>query len=250
MSETPGIDGIQAALAPGSSPAGAARTPEQLRTLAVQFESLLLGQMLREMRHSMFADEDNKADGLGEGPLADALFSELSVALSRAGGFGLGQALIEPLTTQVGLSGSTEIPTAAAAAASAASTAYAAPSVAAMPGRLSSGYGWRKDPIDGKRKFHRGMDLALAEGELVPAARDGEVVFAGGSSGYGLTVVVRHDARTSTRYAHLSELLVKAGDEVTAGQTIAPSGATGRTTGPHLHFELLEEGQPVDPAGR
>ena len=117
----------------------------------------------------------------------------------------------------------------------------------AMPGRMSSGYGWRKDPIDGHVKFHKGVDIAMPAGQDVPSARAGEVTFAGDVSGYGLTVVVKHDDRTSTRYAHLSEILVAPGDAVNAGQTIAHSGATGRATGPHLHFEVLEAGQAVDP---
>ena len=119
----------------------------------------------------------------------------------------------------------------------------------AMPGRLSSAYGWRRDPINGSVKFHNGLDLAMPVGQDVPAARPGEVAFAGELSGYGLTVVVRHDDRTSTRYAHLSEILVEPGDAVKAGETIAKSGATGRTTGPHLHFEVLEDGRPVNPDG-
>jgi Rod binding domain-containing protein len=74
---------------------------ERLRTLAAQFESILLGQMLREMRDSTF-DEDKDESGFGGGPLADSLYSELSVALSRAGGLGVGQAMLEPLTRQAG----------------------------------------------------------------------------------------------------------------------------------------------------
>ncbi len=86
-------------------------------------------------------------------------------------------------------------------------------------------------------------------GDDVPAARAGEVTFAGNLAGYGKTVVVRHSATTSTRYAHLSEILVKPGDTVVAGQAIARSGASGKATGPHLHFEVLREGESVDPHG-
>ena len=120
---------------------------------------------------------------------------------------------------------------------------------AVMPGRVSSSYGWRKDPIDGQTKFHKGVDLAMPVGHDVPAARKGEVAFAGEVNGYGLTVVVRHDDQTATRYAHLSQILVNPGDTVSAGQTIALSGSSGKSTGPHLHFEVIEAGQSVDPSG-
>ena len=272
MADTPlsAVDAIHtpAARALNSAPA---QTPEQLRTLAAQFESLLLGQMMQAMRQSMFDDEDTKGNGFGDGPMADAVFSELSQALSRAGGMGLGQALQGPLSKQAGLTtnpagfasvgdlppntglpmsrdASTGIAASpiSALVTSAALTPIAMPT-AAMPGRLSSGYGWRNDPIDGQAKFHKGVDLAMPVGQEVPAARKGEVTFAGSLPGYGLTVVVKHDDRTVTRYAHLSQLMVAPGDEVGAGETIALSGATGRVTGPHLHFEVLEDGQPVDP---
>ena len=111
-------------------------------------------------------------------------------------------------------------------------------------------YGWRRDPIDGTARLHKGTDIALPVGYDVPAAGPGEVAFVGEQSGYGLTVVINHDGQRSTRYAHLSEATVRVGDLVTEGQVVARSGASGRVTGPHLHFELLENGRPVDPAGR
>jgi murein DD-endopeptidase MepM/ murein hydrolase activator NlpD len=119
-----------------------------------------------------------------------------------------------------------------------------------LSGRVTSSYGWRRDPLDGSLRLHKGTDIAMPVGQEVPAARAGRVGFAGELPGYGLTVVVNHDGGRATRYAHLSELTVGAGDAVVEGQVIARSGATGRATGPHLHFELLEDGKPVDPVGR
>jgi murein DD-endopeptidase MepM/ murein hydrolase activator NlpD len=236
------------------------QSPEQLRALAAQFESLLLGQMLKEMRQSMFSDDaEGDGAGFGSGPLADTIFSELSVALARSGGMGLTTSLMGPLMAQAGIAPEAlgadaavpaEIPLPAGLDLPAASPIAApmAAVAAAMPGRMSSGYGWRKDPINGQAKFHKGVDIAMPVGGDVPSARGGEVTFAGEMNGYGLTVVVKHDERTSTRYAHLSEILVTPGDQVTAGQTIAHSGATGRVTGPHLHFEVIEGGVAVDPS--
>ncbi len=120
-------------------------------------------------------------------------------------------------------------------------------SARSLAGRISSSYGWRKDPLNGDLKFHKGADIAMPVGQEVPAARPGQVSFAGELPGYGLTVVVDHGDRMATRYAHLSALSAGVGDAVRAGEVIGRSGATGRATGPHLHFEVLADGQPVDP---
>ncbi len=223
----------------GDGPARATQTPEQLRALAAQFESLLLTQLLNTMRSSMFGDEEDQGTGFAKGPLADAVYSELSLALSRSGGFGLGESIMDPLLRENGI-----------ADPGSASIVGAPPASSILSGRVTSRYGWRRDPIDGSLRLHKGTDIAMPVGQDVPAARAGRVEFAGELPGYGLTVVVSHDAGRATRYAHLSELAVQEGDTVAEGQVIARSGATGRASGPHLHFELLENGQPVDPAGR
>jgi murein DD-endopeptidase MepM/ murein hydrolase activator NlpD len=177
------------------------------------------------------------------------------VALSRAGGFGLSSALMGPLVRQAGSDGttggglSTVLPASFDLPESAPLSTSMESSPALPAGRVTSAFGWRKDPIDGAVKLHKGMDVAMPIGSDVPTARDGTVAFSGEMPGYGLTVVVQHDVHTSTRYAHLSEVLVKPGDAVTAGQTIAHSGNSGRTTGPHLHFEVLEDGLAVNPEG-
>ena len=230
-----------------------AQTPEQVRALAVQFESILLAQMLKDMRDSMF-DSGEESSGFGAGPLGDSLFQEFSVALSRAGGIGLGRSLMAPLEAAAGVTAATPTfatvePAAIASEAIDIPGVPSAPAVLERPSPLTSTYGWRRDPISGAMKFHKGIDLAMPVGDDVPAARAGEVVSAGDLAGYGKTVVVKHSDTTSTRYAHLSEILVKPGDTVAAGQTIARSGASGRATGPHLHFEVLREGESVDPHG-
>jgi peptidoglycan hydrolase FlgJ len=114
--------------------------------------------------------------------------------------------------------------------------------------KTTSGYGWRNDPLGHGRKFHSGVDLRAAYGTEVPAAAAGEVTFAGDQRGYGTTVVVRHDDGFETRYAHLSAADVQAGDRVDAGQALGRVGSSGRSTGPHLHFEVRRNGQQVDPA--
>ena len=85
-------------------------------------------------------------------------------------------------------------------------------------------------------------------GHDVPAPQAGKVTFAGEQAGYGLTVILDHGNQMTTRYAHLSAISVAVGDQVETGQIIAQSGATGRATGPHLHFEVMESGKSVNPA--
>ena len=114
---------------------------------------------------------------------------------------------------------------------------------------ITSQFGWRQDPINGSARFHKGLDIAVAYGADVKAAAPGRVSFSGVQNGYGNTVVIDHEGGRQTRYAHLSEQLVRVGDVVAEGQLVGKSGNSGRATGPHLHFELLVNGQPVDPFG-
>ena len=117
-----------------------------------------------------------------------------------------------------------------------------------VKGKVSSQYGLRHDPIDGKVRHHNGIDIAVPEGSSVTSAESGKVVFSGYSSGYGNCIIMEHENGLTSLYAHNSLNLVKAGDIVDKGKTIALSGSTGRSTGPHLHFEVRKDGAPVDPA--
>jgi len=111
----------------------------------------------------------------------------------------------------------------------------------------SSGFGWRDDPFHHRAKFHSGTDFRGKRGAPVLAAGDGVVESTSWIGGYGNIVRIDHGGGVITAYAHLSRFLVKRGDAVTAGQAIAAVGATGRATGPHLHFEVRLDGRPVDP---
>lgn len=114
-------------------------------------------------------------------------------------------------------------------------------------GRISSFFGLRRDPINGRHRHHAGVDLAAPRGTSIAAAGDGQVIFAGKRRGYGNTVVIEHADGRRTLYAHAERLLVRSGERVRAGQPIATVGTTGRATGPHLHFEVIEAGRRVDP---
>ncbi|XOV84323.1 MAG: M23 family metallopeptidase [bacterium] len=115
-------------------------------------------------------------------------------------------------------------------------------------GWLSSQFGQRVDPITGKTAWHSGVDFAGRDGSDVIAVASGVVTFAGKRSGYGKLVEISHANGYVTRYAHHKELMVETGEVVKKGEPIGKMGSSGRSTGPHVHFEVLKNGRTVDPA--
>lgn len=116
-------------------------------------------------------------------------------------------------------------------------------------GFVSSGFGQRADPFTGRIAFHEGVDIATKLGSPIHAMADGVVSFVGEKSQYGRTVEITHARGLVTRYAHTLSFLVKVGDKVARGDAIALVGSSGRSTGPHVHVEVLREGRQVNPAG-
>ena len=112
---------------------------------------------------------------------------------------------------------------------------------------ISSNYGYRADPLTGRTAFHGGIDFAGTEGSDVFSVADGVVTFAGKRTGYGNVVEVNHGDGLVTRYAHARAVAVKAGDIVSKDQLVAYMGSTGRSTGTHLHYEVLRNGKQIDP---
>ncbi|WP_414733438.1 phage tail tape measure protein [Acetobacterium carbinolicum] len=112
---------------------------------------------------------------------------------------------------------------------------------------ITDDFGWRIHPITGEPQYHSGIDIGAGMGESVMAAGMGEVIFAGDGGGYGNLVKIDHGDGLITTYAHLSSILASVGDLVDAGDIIGLVGSTGNSTGPHLHFEILQDGVPIDP---
>ena len=122
------------------------------------------------------------------------------------------------------------------------------PSIWPVSGKLESGMGGRRNPFGGRGfEYHEGQDIDAVYGTPVMVAASGTVTIAGRERGYGNVIYVDHGAGLSTRYGHLSQIDVKIGQTVTRGQTIGLVGSTGRSTGPHLHYEVRINNQPVDP---
>ncbi len=265
---TPGPDRLTAR----DRAAAPADEKEKLGELAAQFESTLMLEMIKQMRKSLL--DESEGDGLGKETYSSTIDQELALHLSRAGGMGLTATMVSAWERQQtavapGSLVSPTVPTAIAveprpagavgpttavsldrhvAAAVHAAEAGADSSLSLeMDGQVSSGYGWRADPLRGHQRFHGGIDLAAKYGTAVPSAAAGTVVTAQEQGGYGLTVVVRHPTGVESRYAHLAALDVKAGDSVAQGQHIGRVGSTGRSTGPHLHFEVTQAGRRMDP---
>jgi murein DD-endopeptidase MepM/ murein hydrolase activator NlpD len=270
---------------PGLAPIGGRTAPEspaRVRELAHQFEAMFLRQMLQQMRQSLVLAGTEDEDGYGKAAFTEQLDSELAGHLSASGGLGIADVIIQAFDKRASSS-----PNAVGSKASGLAGAIravgeagtgavkmprvvlplplppvvAAPNWPAVPDDvsstqpnvlplnvpMSSAFGWRRDPISGEGKFHRGVDLKAAYGQSVPNVAHGRVAFAGTQGGYGLTVVVEHESGIRTRYAHLSELAVQAGEVVSRGQDLGRVGSSGRSTGPHLHFEVMDNGKAVDP---
>jgi murein DD-endopeptidase MepM/ murein hydrolase activator NlpD len=117
-----------------------------------------------------------------------------------------------------------------------------------LSGEINSGFGYRKDPFNFKLAFHPGVDIDAKFGQPIVATADGVVEHAGWYKTYGEAVIIDHKDDYQTLYGHLSKIRVKEGQSVKAGDIIGYAGSTGRSTGPHLHYEVIKDGKTVDPA--
>ena len=122
------------------------------------------------------------------------------------------------------------------------------PAIRPVDGWITSTFGYRVSPFTGKKEFHKGWDIANRKGTEIMATADGVVSFMGSKGNLGNVVVIDHGHGITTRYAHLDEGVCKPGDRVKRGQVVARMGNSGRSTGPHLHYEVRLNGVPVNPS--
>ncbi len=214
---------------------------EGLRKACREFESIFIYQLLQAMRRSI------PKDGLFRGkeeefyrPMLDEQLAR-SVALGR--GLGLGEILYREFTRLQEKSASNGPEASAPAKEKEDEELFAIPA----EGFLSSRFGLRSDPITGLNREHQGLDIAAGMGAPVCASRAGRVIFSGERGGYGKLIILDHGDGYTTYYGHNSKLLVEEGKWVEALEPVALSGNSGRTTGPHVHFEVRHRGKPLDP---
>lgn len=252
-----------------SSIAGAvANNPLEVaaRQTATQFEGMFLTQLTAALNPKSDDEEDNVFSSTG-GDMYKQMFSEqVAKIMADNGGIGLADTIMRHLQEKA--SARTETMERAAAVVQAVKQETAAAPKTTMPsevlraeirqtgepalqlplqGRITSEFGLRNDPINGRQRQHHGVDIAAPVGTPIGAAAAGTVVFAGRRGGYGNTIIVEQADGKQTLYGHADQLLAKVGDQIAIGQTIATVGSTGRSTGPHLHFEVRENGQPINP---
>jgi len=204
----------------------------RLHQAAEQFEGLFVKQLVAASKAF------TGGEGAGSAVRADMFADALAGAIVKGGGIGIAKMIEKSLSP----TGSPALPPTATAA-----SAAPAPTDVVPAHRVTSPFGLRQDPFDGRLTRHAGVDLSAGDGEAIRAAASGVVVHAGARGNYGDAVEIDHGDGTTTLYAHASQLLVREGDTVTPGQTIARVGHTGRATGSHLHFEVRQGGRAVDP---
>jgi murein DD-endopeptidase MepM/ murein hydrolase activator NlpD len=226
--------------------------------VAEGFEEIFLNILMKSMQSSDFAEDGILEPSHQEQAIKEMYHEELARVMSqRHDGLGIARMIHDYLERGAGGSGvAGDAPGDAAGPVSAkrplvrpavhAPTDTAARAVP-VSGAVSSPFGMRHHPITDRTQKHEGLDIAAAEGSPIRAFRDGVVEYAGRAEGYGNIVVVRHADGMKTLYGHNRENLVATGDAVRAGDLIARVGSTGRSTGPHLHFEIVREGERVDP---
>jgi murein DD-endopeptidase MepM/ murein hydrolase activator NlpD len=231
-----------------------------LKKAANEFEALFVSYLLKVMRETI------EESGLTDGGFGKTIYTELfdeqmSRTVAQQGPLGLSALILKGLGAretatsddngvkadpgQEGTSAGKQDPVQGAVASPTPDTDV--PDVfLPVQAPVSSGFGIRTDPFSHTKRFHKGIDLAAPPGTSVHAAMGGTVVFAGSEGGYGNTVVIRR-GEVETRYAHLDRTDVKAGDVVREEEVIGSVGSSGRSTGPHLHFEVTRLGEAVNP---
>jgi murein DD-endopeptidase MepM/ murein hydrolase activator NlpD len=222
----------------------------QAEKAATQLEAFFLRRMLAEARP---AGGGALSGGFAGDTFREMLDGALADTMAESGGIGLAEMFQGQLEAGGTAAAQPMRPLASrgihayAAGAGAGAGRDAVLDTMPLQARQSSGYGERTDPLTGETKYHAGLDLAAPAGTTVHAAGPGRVSRAESAGTYGNLVVIEHANGLETRYAHLQAIHVKEGDEIEAGTDVGAVGTTGRSTGPHLHFEVRRDGTAIDP---
>ena len=225
---------------------------EQVWAVAEGFEAIFLNIVMKAMRGTDPETNTFMGESFSSRTYKDMYHSELANTMSqRRDGFGVAKMIHDYMTGELTPDRPAALLPASRTVATMDARNYPSGTLPAgelpVNGRISSDFGLRRHPISGEMKFHEGIDIAAPTGTPVRAVADGTVVFSGKAGGYGNMVVVRHAGGVETAYAHNSRNLVRAGQRVASGQTISLVGSTGSSTGPHVHFEVREDGEKINP---
>jgi murein DD-endopeptidase MepM/ murein hydrolase activator NlpD len=252
LSGVPSMDTRISRLTQAKGSAGSENV-ERLQAAAREFEALFLSHMLSVMRVTI--GESGLAErGLGADIYTELFDQEVARSLAERGALGISDLLMRRLSGQMAAQESgpgAEDITSRLPAAGQKTGSVEAEEVPdfRMPvqARISSAFGLRQDPFTEKPRLHQGIDIAAPAGMEVHAAAAGRVISSGYEQGYGNTVVMQHEDGYETRYAHLGTMQVSTGDQISERGVLGTVGSTGRSTGPHLHFEVTYRGGRVDP---
>jgi murein DD-endopeptidase MepM/ murein hydrolase activator NlpD len=224
------------------NPGGHKPEEKDLKRACREFEAIFTYQLLKGMRRTV-----EKCDlfhgGQGEDIYESLLDMELAKGVTGLGPNSLAEQLYQQLTRS-----ESEYHGDEAVYSGSLKTAWKMNAGLPVEAPISSDYGWRRDPLEGDRRFHRGIDFAAQAGSPVRAVLAGKVVHSGQMRGYGNVVILDHGRGLTTIYAHNRKNTVREGTWVTGGMVIAEVGSTGRSTDPHLHFEVRNENIPQDPS--
>jgi murein DD-endopeptidase MepM/ murein hydrolase activator NlpD len=231
------------------------RQKQELKKVSQEFEAVFIAQLLKVMRETI-EESGLLGGGFGKSIYTELFDQEIALSMARRGALGISDLLYKNLADRVSGGSQTEkepevpdLRESAPPAHSGASDGDPGISDLQLPVQapVSSHFGMRKDPFTRQARFHKGLDLAAPEGMRVVSALAGTVLSVGYERGYGNTVLVQHEGGVQTRYGHLGTIKVKAGDIISSEAELGTVGSTGRSTGPHLHFEVIRMGTPVDP---
>ncbi len=236
--------------------AASASQKNELKKAAQEFEAIFIGHMLKVMRETI-EESGLMEGGFGKSTYTELFDQEISIDLAKRGALGISDILERKLMATAGLeetqnANAPKTPARVSPEDSSSGSEQGceiSDLMLPVAAPISSHFGMRRDPFTRQAKFHKGIDLAGPAGMSVVPALPGTVISAGREGGYGNTVLVDHGDGLRTRYAHLGSINVKAGDTITPEKVLGTIGSTGRSTGPHLHFEVIKNGEAMDPAG-